>query len=118
MIESNDFRIRQVFSDVLTSEKGVVKLIKSNGSEFIFTANLIKSIGKCKKVSTSNNIYHIISSIFEDNNEIYAYIELGGKYKEQGYILICQDYDYVNRKLLAANEISCRIDELKTGKFS
>ncbi|MFM5386163.1 hypothetical protein [Aeromonas veronii] len=119
-MRTDDISIAQVFSDVLTSKKGMVKLVRSNGEDFVFSAKNVSNVLKCEKGYRHNDIYEVINFLKETNSHSkpeYAVVVLGGRYKGQGNILVCQDYDYVYKKIEEAKHIAICIGEKDTGVF-
>lgn len=115
-----DMSISQMFSDVLTSDKGMVKLIRNDGADFIFNAINIIDVLKCEKEYRTDNVYETISFIKDtcsNSKPEYAVIVLGGRYKGQGNILVYKNYDYVFQKIKEAKAIAKSIDEKKNGVF-
>lgn len=115
-----DMSIAQTFSGVLTSDKGMVKLTRNDGDDFIFNAINVVDVLKCEKEYRSDNIYETIAFIKDtcsNSKPEYAVIVLGGRYKGQGNILVYENYDYVFQKIKEAKAIAKSIDEKKTGVF-
>ncbi|WP_279507467.1 hypothetical protein [Aeromonas veronii] len=94
----------------------MVKLVRSNGEDFIFSAKNVNNVLRCEKGYRHNDIYEVINFLKETNSHSkpeYAVVVLGGRYKGQGNILVRQDYDYVYKKIEEAKHIAICIDEKK-----
>lgn len=115
-----DMSIAQTFTGILTSDKGMVKLTRNDGDDFIFNAINIIDVLKCEKGYRSDHIYETIAFIkdtYSNSKPEYAVIVLGGRYKGQGNILVYENYDCVVKKAQKAKAIAKSVDEKKTGVF-
>jgi hypothetical protein len=111
----------QYFDDVKISDKGMIKLIRNNGSDYIIPASQLIQVNRQRPPDNPNSWHPIARSI--------AGLFDSDAFKDTRVDTVCivtkKDYFYVNipytddlyRRLDDAHTISTNIEEKKNGVF-
>ncbi|MDX6042781.1 hypothetical protein [Scandinavium lactucae] len=121
----------QHFSTFKTSDKGLIKLIRTNGDDFVFHASYISEVLPCYEFEKPlahpfrsgvqillDTISDTLSRFNSDgaSKTVYTAIRLSGKY--EGLIYIAEEYESSLQKIKEAISVSQSIYDKKHGSFS